>query len=133
MEHADQQPNLIEPVRRPERIPMLVQVGLVVFPGLCWALDFGASYLLVSVTCNGALTDSRLYLHIIMVVMLIGTLGSLAIGYLIWSRTRSIPDDPRAARTNFLAAAAMLMAVLFTLGVILTSMAPWFVPVCQKP
>lgn len=133
MEQADQQPNLIEPIHRPEPIRLLFLVFLVVLPGGCWALDFGLSYLLVAVTCNGGFTHIRTTLHIIMALMLVGTIGTLVLGYLIWSRTRKVPDDPQAARTNFLAAAAMLMSVIFTLGVILTSMAPWVVPVCQKP
>lgn len=133
MDQADQQPNLIEPVRRPEPIPVLFLVILVIVPGLCWAIDFGLSYLLVSVTCNGGFVHIRTTLHIIMALMLVGTVGSFVIGLRIWLQTRHSPDDPRLVRTNFLAATAMLMAILFTFGVILASMAPWFVPVCQKP
>lgn len=132
MDQADQQPNLIEPVRPPEPIPVLFLVILVVFPGLCWALDFGLSYLLVSATCNGDFVHIRTTLHIIMALMLVGTVGTFLISLRIWFKTRHSSDDPRAIRTNFLAAAAMLMAILFTFGVILASMAPFFTPVCQK-
>lgn len=132
MEQADQQPNLIEPIRRPEPIPLLFLVFLVVAPGLCWAADFGFSYLLVSATCNGAITNGALYMHIIMVIMLIGSIGAGVLGFLIWSRTRHVADDPQAARTNFLAATTMLMSVLFTFGVVLASTAPLVVSVCQK-
>ena len=112
------------------RLPLLI--SFLGAPTI-WALHLAASYFLVALDCgsdwNGARTG-------VLLATLVGGVASAAtgiVGWRAWRQSRRVggeqPLDASRVR-QFLVLGGALMAALFTGAIILSGIAPLFVPIC---
>ncbi len=112
--------------------PTLI-LGLLGAP-LAWSLHLAVEYLIVALACATG-WGAGVVVALGIVTAVLAVLSALAGLFALrqWKRLRSSEDenDETGARPqSFLMLTGVLLSMLFTLTIILTGLAPLFVPVC---
>jgi hypothetical protein len=107
---------------------------LVLFLGAptVWAVHLAASYFLVALDCGSDWNGGRTGVLLATVVCAVGSASAGVVGWRAWKRSRqsSAPSlDPPQVR-GFLVLSGALLAALFTGAIILSGIAPLFLPMC---
>lgn len=110
---------------------------------IAFALMQGLGWLVSAATCPGGspagyggspmLTNGKAILYAVFAAMLIVSLGAFLAGVSEWRRTRDagITSIQGFLRPDFLAAAAMLVSAIFTLGVLWMFIGLVWLPTCE--
>jgi hypothetical protein len=107
--------------------------GLLGAP-LAWSLHLAVEYVLVALACSTS-WERGLAATLAIATVVLAALSAIAGVFALrhWKRLRASEDahdDAGARPQSFLMLAGVLLSVLFTLTIILTGLAPLFVPVC---
>jgi hypothetical protein len=99
-----------------------------------WVVHLAVSYFLVALDCNTRWDGARTAVLFATILAVLAAGGTGAFAWRGWKRTRGNGPDIRLDPANvreFLALAGAALAALFAVAIVLTGIAPLFLPTCS--